>query len=85
MVLGEVKTADALHAIPLVILTASADEANELQTRERSAIAYLAQPIGVEDLHRRHPENARQVQQQQVPACPLNSPVSVRDPTFAQP
>ena len=51
MVLGEIKTDDVLHAIPVVILTASADEANELQARERGAIAFLAKPIAVEDLN----------------------------------
>ena len=52
MVLGEVKTDLGLRAIPVVILTASADEANELQARERGAIAFLAKPIAVEDLTR---------------------------------
>lgn len=50
MVLGEVKTDEALRAIPVMILTASAEETNELQARERGAIAFLAKPIGVEDL-----------------------------------
>ena len=50
MVLGEVKTDEALRSIPVVILTASADEANELQARERGAIAFLAKPIAVDDL-----------------------------------
>ena len=52
MVLGEIKTDEALQAIPVVIFTASADEANELQARERGAIAFLAKPIAVEDLTR---------------------------------
>ena len=50
MVLGEVKTDETLRTIPVVILTASADEANELQARERGAIAFLAKPIAVDDL-----------------------------------
>ena len=50
MVLGELKTDETLRAIPVVILTASADESNELQARERGAIAFLAKPIAVDDL-----------------------------------
>ena len=50
MVLGEVKTDQSLCTIPVVILTASAEESTELQARERGAIAFLAKPIAVEDL-----------------------------------
>ena len=50
MVLGEIKTDEMLRTIPVVILTASADEANELRARERGAIAFLAKPIAVDDL-----------------------------------
>ena len=52
MVLGEVKTDENLRSIPVVTLTASAEESNELQARERGAIAFLAKPIGVDDLTR---------------------------------
>lgn len=50
MVLGEVKTDESLRTIPVVVLTASAEESNELQARERGAIAFLAKPIAVGDL-----------------------------------
>jgi CheY-like chemotaxis protein len=50
VVLGELKTDEALRSIPVVILTASAEETVELQARERGAIAFLAKPIAVDDL-----------------------------------
>ena len=48
--LGELKTDKELCTIPVVILTASAAESEELLARERGAMAFLARPIGVEDL-----------------------------------
>lgn len=48
--LGELKTDKELCTIPVVILTASAAESEELLARERGAMAFLARPIGVEDI-----------------------------------
>ena len=50
VVLGELKTDEVLRSIPVVILTASAEETTELQARERGAIAFLAKPIAIDDL-----------------------------------
>lgn len=50
VVLGELKTDRVLKSIPVVILTGSAAESNELQALERGAIAFLAKPIGIDDL-----------------------------------
>lgn len=48
--LGELKTDADLQAIPVVILTSSAEESEELRALERGALAFLAKPIGIEDL-----------------------------------
>ena len=49
-VLGELKTDPSLCSIPVVILTACAEETDELQARERGAMAFLAKPIAIDDL-----------------------------------
>lgn len=48
--LGELKTDANLRAIPVVILTSSAEESQELRALERGALAFLAKPLGIEDL-----------------------------------
>lgn len=47
--LGELKAESSLSAIPVLILTASAEERNELLARERGGLAFLSKPIPVED------------------------------------
>jgi len=48
----ELKTDGELCDVPVMLLTSSAEESDELQARERGAIAFLAKPIGVEDVLR---------------------------------
>ena len=48
--LGELKTDANLRAIPVVILTSSAEESQELRALERGPLAFLAKPLGIEDL-----------------------------------
>lgn len=48
--LGELKTDASLAGIPVVILTASAEESDELRALERGALAFVAKPVAVEDL-----------------------------------
>lgn len=48
--LGELKTDERLKAIPVVILTSSAEESDELRARERGALAFVAKPVAVDDL-----------------------------------
>jgi len=48
--LGELKTDQSLRDIPVVILTASAEECDELRAIERGALAFVAKPVAVEDL-----------------------------------
>jgi len=48
--LGELKTDQSLWEIPVVILTRSAAECDELRALERGALAFVAKPVGVEDL-----------------------------------
>ena len=48
--LGEVKTDGQLGSIPVMLLTSSVEESDELQALERGAIAFLAKPIAVEDV-----------------------------------
>jgi CheY-like chemotaxis protein len=48
-VLTEIKEDDALHVIPIVILTTSAAERDVLQSYALKANAYVTKPIGVHD------------------------------------
>lgn len=48
--LGELKTDPSLRDIPVVILTASAEECDELRALERGALAFVAKPVAVDDL-----------------------------------
>jgi DNA-binding response OmpR family regulator len=48
--LGELKTDAHLRAVPVVVLTSSAEESEELRALERGAIAFIGKPISVEDL-----------------------------------
>ena len=50
--LGELKTHVVLRDVPVMLLTGSVEESNELQARERGAIAFLAKPINADDLVR---------------------------------
>lgn len=50
--LGELKTDETLRSIPVVILTASSEERDELRARERGALAFVARPVRIEDLIR---------------------------------
>ena len=50
--LGELKTHSMLRNVPVMLLTSSVEESDELRARERGAIAFLAKPIGAEDLVR---------------------------------
>lgn len=48
--LGELKTDAQLGGIPVMLLTSSVEESDELRALERGAIAFLAKPIAVEDV-----------------------------------
>lgn len=48
--LGELKTDGELGRIPVLILTSSAEESDELRALERGALAFIAKPISIEDL-----------------------------------
>ena len=48
--LGELKTDPVLQSLPVVVLTASAEESEELRALERGALAFIAKPISIEDL-----------------------------------
>lgn len=48
--LGELKTDKELSPVPVVILTGSAEESEELRALERGALAFLGKPIDIEDL-----------------------------------
>jgi DNA-binding response OmpR family regulator len=50
--LGELKTHSVLRDVPVMLLTASVEESDELRARERGAIAFLAKPIVADDLVR---------------------------------
>lgn len=50
--LGELRTHSALRNVPIMLLTASVEESDELRARERGAIAFLAKPISAEDVVR---------------------------------
>jgi DNA-binding response OmpR family regulator len=49
-VLEELLADPQLSAVPVVILSALADEADELKARDAGASAYLAKPLPVDDL-----------------------------------
>jgi two-component system phosphate regulon response regulator PhoB len=48
--LGELKTDPVLQSLPVVILTSSPEESEELRALERGALVFIAQPISIEDL-----------------------------------
>ena len=51
-ILADVRQDDLLKNIPVIILTASADEGTEWRARDLGATAYVAKPVTVEDLER---------------------------------
>ena len=52
MVLRELKADDALRDVPVVVLTAHADEEVEERARDAGAVAYVAKPVDAQDLIR---------------------------------
>ena len=51
-VLIDLRDDPALHSIPVVVLTATADEGTEQRARDLGASSYVAKPVSVDDLER---------------------------------